>query len=46
VWVHERFGISEAGADLTPAQPEGPEPAQETTEHNGRPVQVSVTRDG
>jgi putative drug exporter of the RND superfamily len=47
VWVHERFGISEAGADSTPAQPpEGPDPAEETTKHNGRPVHVAVTCDG
>ncbi|MDT5346942.1 MAG: putative drug exporter of the superfamily, partial [Mycobacterium sp.] len=47
VWIHERFGISEAGAELTPAQqPEDAEPADETTQHNGRPVHVSVTRNG
>ncbi len=47
VWVHERFGISEAGAELGPAQrPDEDEPAEDTSEHNGRPVHVSVTRSG
>ena len=47
VWVHERFGISEAGAELGAAQrPDEDEPAEDTLEHNGRPVHVSVTRSG
>jgi putative drug exporter of the RND superfamily len=47
VWIHERFGISEAGAELAPAQqPESPEPVEEATQHNGRPVHAAVTRDG
>ncbi|HTQ21688.1 MMPL family transporter [Mycobacterium sp.] len=47
VWIHERFGISEAGADLGPAeQPQDSEVAEETTHHNGRPVHAAVIRNG
>jgi RND superfamily putative drug exporter len=47
VWIHERFGISEAGTEPGSAQlREDPEPADETMHHNGRPVHVSMTRNG
>jgi putative drug exporter of the RND superfamily len=47
VWIHERVGVDEAGADLASAyQPEGPEPVEVPTQHNGRPVHVPVTDHG
>jgi len=42
VWIHQRFGVSEAGA--APArQAEAPRPAV-TMQHNGRPVHASLSR--
>ncbi|OBH08300.1 hypothetical protein A5696_20460 [Mycobacterium sp. E2699] len=42
VWVHERFGISEAPSEIALRAEPGGEPVQ----HNGRPVTESVTRIG
>ncbi|ORW86728.1 hypothetical protein AWB92_25530 [Mycobacterium sp. IEC1808] len=42
VWVHERFGISEAPSEIALH----PEPTGEPVQHNGHPVHESVTRIG
>ncbi|OBI79887.1 MMPL family transporter [Mycobacterium sp. 1245805.9] len=42
VWLHERFGISEAPSEIALH----PEPADEPVQHNGHPVRESVTHIG
>ncbi|MCV7092336.1 MMPL family transporter [Mycobacterium interjectum] len=42
VWLHERFGISEAPSEIAVHAEPGAEPVQ----HNGRPVRESVTNIG
>jgi len=42
VWLHERFGISEAPSEIAIH----PEPDEETLQHNGRPIRESVTNIG
>jgi RND superfamily putative drug exporter len=47
VWLHERFGISEAGAfDQPPERPSEAASVAPTATHNGRPIGASVTRNG
>ena len=47
VWLHERFGISEA-AEKAAASEQPPEAASvaPAVTHNGRPIPASVTRNG
>lgn len=42
VWLHERFGITEAPSEVAVHA----EPAAEAVQHNGRPVRESVTNIG
>jgi RND superfamily putative drug exporter len=42
VWLHERFGISEAPSEIALH----PEPTEEPVQHNGRPIRESVTHIG
>jgi RND superfamily putative drug exporter len=42
VWLHERFGISEAPSEISLHA----EPTEEPVQHNGRPVRESVTHSG
>jgi putative drug exporter of the RND superfamily len=42
VWLHERFGISEAPSQIAGLA----EPTEEPVQHNGYPIRESVTKIG